>query len=377
MNPDNDSTPEELEDPKPKKPTKIAKTDGGGSGGDNNADDSPPEGCMVKFKRMTNNCFQSCGLCCFKFKENSFISKYEFQITQRQKKFGVDYLELVHRKASQQALKQCLKLAMKDIAVFQKEIDEHDDKIDKKEDDVNREIKPSPSASAGGSASVPPPKKKKPTKQKAEQHEEPSQNEEPSEGQDEDVPKTKKKPAKKKQGQGQSSGEAAADSNLKPPSGDLEEIEMEETKPRPKPKKKKSKKPLSKKPLEPVDDEWGKTRKVMDKCTGTVAPYMMYYICVVFTCRYLQWSIELHTKVHMPLGQNQCLCQNRLVLVDHKSGICVSVTRLSNNSMRIVVSASDDWLHLYCRCNARNFLVIFVRVTADCIDLTARWQEQD
>jgi hypothetical protein len=48
---------------------------------------------------------------------------------------------LVHRKASQQASKQCLTLAMNDIAVFQKEIDEHDDKIDKKEDDVNREIK--------------------------------------------------------------------------------------------------------------------------------------------------------------------------------------------------------------------------------------------
>jgi hypothetical protein len=218
------------------KPTKIAKT----NNGDNDNDDSSPlpEGCIGKIKRMASNCFSSCGLCCFKFKEKSFISKYEFQITQRQKKFGVDYLELVHRKASQQALKQCLKLAMNDIAVFQKEIDDHDDKIDKKQEDVDREI--NASTSSGVPAS--PPKKKKSTKQ-----EEPIllEEEEQQQQQQENVKSTKKKSTKKKQGQGQSSGEARppeSNRNLfNPPSGEMEEeMDVVPTKPKPnKPKKKK------------------------------------------------------------------------------------------------------------------------------------------
>jgi hypothetical protein len=248
MDSDNESTPEEVEGTNTKtksnkaaaKPTKIAKTDG-------NDDDSPPEGCMDKVKRMTNNCLQSTGLCCFKIKEKSFISKFEFQITQRQKKFGVDYLELVHRKASQQALKQCLKTAMNDIAVFQKEIDNHDDKIDQKEEDVNREIKPAPSGGGGGggaSGGAPPPKKKKPKAQEKPADDEEMLQEEPSLEAEQEENVTKKKPTKKKQGQGQPSGEAAAD----PPSQELEELAVEETTPtttKPKPKRKKSKKAVT------------------------------------------------------------------------------------------------------------------------------------
>jgi hypothetical protein len=128
---------------------------------------------------------------------------------------------------------------MNDIAVFQKETDEHDDKIDKKEDDGNREIRNTPSASGDVSESVPPPKKKKknPVKQKVEMNEEPLE--------------TDKKPVKKKQrqGQGQPLGEAAADNHLNPPSGELEEMDVEETTPKPEPKPKPKPKP------KPIDDE--------------------------------------------------------------------------------------------------------------------------
>jgi hypothetical protein len=115
-------------------------------------DDPPKEGCLDKGKRMTSNCCNAMGLQCFKFKEQAIISKLEYQISRRQKKFGIDYLTLVNDRGSQPALRECLKEAIDDIAKFREEVDEHDDNIDVKEEKTNRAIKPSP----GG----PPPEKK-------------------------------------------------------------------------------------------------------------------------------------------------------------------------------------------------------------------------
>jgi hypothetical protein len=83
----------------------------------------------------------SIGLCCFKFKERSQITALDMKLTNRQKKFGVDYLDLVERKASQQALKSCLKTAMDDINEIKTEINLHHDAIEEKEgQEVHRSV---------------------------------------------------------------------------------------------------------------------------------------------------------------------------------------------------------------------------------------------
>ena len=148
-------------------------------------DDPPKEGCADKGKRMTSNCCNAMGLQCFKFKEHAIISKLEFQIANRQKKFGVDYLTLANGEGSQQALRECLKEAMDDIAVFRAEVDSHDDNIGDKEEETKRAIKPSP----GG---PPPEKRKKPTKK--------DDQESAAQAQSENIQgeQVKKQPAKKK-----------------------------------------------------------------------------------------------------------------------------------------------------------------------------------
>jgi hypothetical protein len=122
----------------------------------NNAGDNTEEneGILDKMKRMTNNCCAATGLCCFKFKEQSQISALEMKVIPRQKKFGVDYLTLVERHASPKELKNCLKEALNDIAVLQGQINDHHDKIDTKETEVNTNIKEGPGEKK-------PPKKKK------------------------------------------------------------------------------------------------------------------------------------------------------------------------------------------------------------------------
>jgi hypothetical protein len=114
----------------------MMNADDDGSAADNkavrptkNADSEPKEGVGKKVSRG----FAGCGLCCFKLKEQTQISALEFKITARQKKFGVDYLTLVERKASQPALKGCLKEALRDIATLQTQVNDHYDKIDEKQ----------------------------------------------------------------------------------------------------------------------------------------------------------------------------------------------------------------------------------------------------
>lgn len=110
-----------------------------------------------KMKRMTQNCLQSTGLCCFKAGENAQIKVLESKMGARQKKFGTDYMTLVKEKAPQSQLDKCLRDAINDVDDIDAEIDEHHGKIDDKTDEVQRSIKNSPTAS---SAAAPAPNKK-------------------------------------------------------------------------------------------------------------------------------------------------------------------------------------------------------------------------
>ena len=95
-----------------------------------------------KLKRMTHNCGQATGLCCFRVKEQSQIALLEKKIVTRQRQFGVDYINLVQQKASQDELKQCIKDAMAEINEHKRKINEHYDNIDEKETEVNEKIIP-------------------------------------------------------------------------------------------------------------------------------------------------------------------------------------------------------------------------------------------
>ena len=94
----------------------------GGSSSNGNGNNDPFQNCLL-----------STGLCCFKAQSNTKIQVLEFQIKQRQKKFGVDYMTHIENNASPQTLKMCLKQAQDEIAELQKEIDEIDNEIDNKE----------------------------------------------------------------------------------------------------------------------------------------------------------------------------------------------------------------------------------------------------
>jgi hypothetical protein len=74
---------------------------------------------------QTGVCCRHFGLFCFKAKERTKITALEYKLKNRQKKFGVDYLSLVERNASQQELKRCLRQAMDEIEQLQDEIEEH------------------------------------------------------------------------------------------------------------------------------------------------------------------------------------------------------------------------------------------------------------
>lgn len=107
-----------------------------------------------KMARQANNCMQSTGLCCFKVKEQSQITALEFKITQRQKRFGVDYLTLVENRASQDQLRQCLEQAKADIQNFQHEIDNHYDIIEDRTGEVQTRIQPTPGSNMPSATAV-------------------------------------------------------------------------------------------------------------------------------------------------------------------------------------------------------------------------------
>lgn len=131
--------------------------------------------------KQSSGAVASCGLCCFKLKAQTQISALEYKITNRQKKFGVDYLTLVERKAGQAALKGCLKEALRDVAALQTQINDHYDNIDKKKEETeagtataatpsNNEAKPKrrgkPEAGEESGERKAPTKKKSGTKKK-------------------------------------------------------------------------------------------------------------------------------------------------------------------------------------------------------------------
>jgi hypothetical protein len=116
---------------------------------DRDRDDSPKESCTQKMRRVMGNCGQATGLCCFKAKENTQIQAVRFQKTQRQKQFGVDYLNLLEQNATSAKLQTCLDKAMAEIERLQYEIDRHHTKIDRKTEKVNEQIQTTPD---GGTA---------------------------------------------------------------------------------------------------------------------------------------------------------------------------------------------------------------------------------
>mmetsp|Transcript_43540 Transcript_43540/g.105553 ORF Transcript_43540/g.105553 Transcript_43540/m.105553 type:complete len:694 (-) Transcript_43540:44-2125(-) len=110
-----------------------------------------------KVKRMANNCGHATGLCCFKMGKQTQITVLEQKVVARQKKFGVDYLNLIDQNASQQALNQCLREAQKDISKLQDQIDEHENVIDEKQAVAEEKIITATGASLASSGGSPRP----------------------------------------------------------------------------------------------------------------------------------------------------------------------------------------------------------------------------
>ena len=121
------------------------------------ASSSSPEPFGEKMKRLANNCLQSTTLCCTKVKEQSQIALLEQKIVSRQRQFGVEYINLVDKKASQEELKECLKRALSEINGIQSEINAHYDKLDEKEAETKGKIIPPTGGQQASSVAAPEP----------------------------------------------------------------------------------------------------------------------------------------------------------------------------------------------------------------------------
>jgi len=119
------------------------------------------EALVDKMKRVTGNCLQSTGLCCFKLSENTQITLLEKKIGARQKQFGVEYLTLVEQKAPESQLKKCVKDALADINEIKDEINDHEEKIGDRTNEVQQKIKPAPVEPAAAVASAAAPTQRK------------------------------------------------------------------------------------------------------------------------------------------------------------------------------------------------------------------------
>ena len=96
-----------------------------------------------KMKRMSQNCLQSTGLCCFKISKNTNIQILEARISSRKKKFGIEYINLVQNQAPEAHLKKCLKDALDEIEELHKEIEDNFDRIETKTNKVQKNIRKS------------------------------------------------------------------------------------------------------------------------------------------------------------------------------------------------------------------------------------------
>eukprot|EP00980_Cylindrotheca_fusiformis_P011586 scaffold2744_cov136-Cylindrotheca_fusiformis.AAC.3 len=108
------------------------------------------EAVSQKAARESKNVFQRC-LGCLKTTDDKAMIKYkEMQIANRKKEFGVVYVDLLRKNATEEELKKATDDCMKDIDAFVKEIEKFENEIEK----VNKEteskiIKPgTPAASA-------------------------------------------------------------------------------------------------------------------------------------------------------------------------------------------------------------------------------------
>lgn len=102
---------------------------------------SPPPMSFVD--RMAAKCVNfkyATILCCFKVGKRTKISSLEFKIVQLKKKFGIDYLTLVHENAPVENLKEVLEAALDDLNRLHGEIDNCLDEIEGKEEMTNDKL---------------------------------------------------------------------------------------------------------------------------------------------------------------------------------------------------------------------------------------------
>lgn len=112
-------------------------------GEDNDGDDGDVEHDESPRRSRANNPIGSftrrLGFKFFRFKERAKIRSLEHQLTKKQKRFGVNYMDLIETGASQQELKLCLNKSMKDIIKIQREINRRSGLIEQRKAEVEWE----------------------------------------------------------------------------------------------------------------------------------------------------------------------------------------------------------------------------------------------
>ena len=89
------------------------------------------ESIMDHISRTCGNCWASTIACSTNAKDKTRIKQMEYNIASRKKKFGLDYIDLVEKGATEAELKTCVDGALADINEIKEDISERRKKIEK------------------------------------------------------------------------------------------------------------------------------------------------------------------------------------------------------------------------------------------------------
>jgi hypothetical protein len=99
------------------------------------------EPLFAKLKRKTTNAGHTTRLAAYKTKKAAQISALKNKITERKKKFGVEYMDLyTEGGASPQILRSCIETALKDLGLLKQQVEKHQNKIVAKEELTRQKI---------------------------------------------------------------------------------------------------------------------------------------------------------------------------------------------------------------------------------------------
>jgi hypothetical protein len=110
------------------------------------------ESFMQRVTRATKNLGHRVRSFCSNTKEDAHVKKLEYDIAQRKKTFGVTYLDLLDKKATDEELKECINAALEDVGKLKDKMQGHSQNKEKNKEELQRRIQEAKKSPAKPSA---------------------------------------------------------------------------------------------------------------------------------------------------------------------------------------------------------------------------------